>query len=285
MAFELGHLFFAGVLYLLVLFLIAYATEQGWNPRRVSHHPAVYALSLGVYATSWTFYGSVGYAHMSGVNFLAIYLGVTLAFLLFPVLLAPLPRLAREYQLTSPSALPAVRYTLSYRTKENVGGKEEAQTSPGTAIANRTPATQLPEVAAPHRYYCRARGRCGRRLDRRPPPQRRTDGDRRTRGGGARRHPRWRPARPPGRAPGASRRRHRGRSSTTPDAGAARTTPAAPARAQERLPPPGGSSTPAATTAPRARTDTRTAGFWRRSSISVKRALPVNSFGVSGGGG
>ena len=92
MTFDLGHLFFVGVLYLLVLFFIAYATEQGWIPQRVARHPVTYALSLGVYATSWTFYGSVGFAQTQGFNFLSIYIGVTLAFMLAPVLGCCSPR-------------------------------------------------------------------------------------------------------------------------------------------------------------------------------------------------
>ena len=110
MSFELGHLFFAAVVYLLVMFFIAYATEQGWIPQRVARHPVTYALSLGVYATSWTFYGSVGFAQTQGFNFLSIYIGVTLAFMLAPVLLAPILRIARDYQLTSLADVLSFRY-------------------------------------------------------------------------------------------------------------------------------------------------------------------------------
>ena len=110
MTFELGHLFLVSVLYLLVLFLIAYATDRGWVPARIARHPATYALSLGVYATTWTFYGSVGFAQSSGYNFLAIYLGVTLAFMLAPLLLSPILRIVRDYQLTSLADLFAFRY-------------------------------------------------------------------------------------------------------------------------------------------------------------------------------
>jgi Na+/proline symporter len=110
MSFELGHLFFAALIYLLVLFFIAYATEQGWIPQRVARHPVTYALSLGVYATSWTFYGSVGFAQTQGFNFLSIYVGVTLAFMLAPVLLAPILRISRDYQLTSLADVLSFRY-------------------------------------------------------------------------------------------------------------------------------------------------------------------------------
>ncbi|MFI5400245.1 MAG: ATP-binding protein, partial [SAR324 cluster bacterium] len=108
--FSLWILWPAAVGYLLALFLIAYGAERGWIPSSVARQPLTYVLSLGVYATSWTYYGSVGFARSEGYNFLAIYLGVTLAFSLMPVLLMPILRLTREYQLTSLADLLAFRY-------------------------------------------------------------------------------------------------------------------------------------------------------------------------------
>ncbi|WP_317623041.1 sensor histidine kinase [Thiohalomonas denitrificans] len=110
MKFELWQLFLAGVAYLGVLFIVAYAADRGWLPARLARHPATYVLSLGVYATSWTYYGSVGFAQEQGYNFLTIYLGVTLAFLLTPVLLQPILRLTRDYQLASLADVFAFRY-------------------------------------------------------------------------------------------------------------------------------------------------------------------------------
>ena len=108
--FELWQLFAAGVSYLALLFGIAYAADQGWLPARIARHPLTYTLSLGVFGTSWTFYGSVGFAQQEGYNFLTIYLGVTLAFLLTPVLLRPILRVTREHQLASLADLFAFRY-------------------------------------------------------------------------------------------------------------------------------------------------------------------------------
>lgn len=110
MMFEWSTLFLVMVAYLSVLFFIAYATEQGWVPERIVSHPLIYTLSLGVFATSWSFYGSVGFAQTQGYNFLTIYLGVTLAFILSPILLKPMLRLTREYQLSSLADLFAFRY-------------------------------------------------------------------------------------------------------------------------------------------------------------------------------
>ncbi len=110
MSFELWQLFLAGVAYLGLLFVVAYAADRGWLPARLARHPATYVLSLGVYATSWTYYGSVGFAQEQGYNFLTIYLGVTLAFLLTPVLLRPILRLTHDYQLASLADVFAFRY-------------------------------------------------------------------------------------------------------------------------------------------------------------------------------
>lgn len=100
----------AGLTYLVILFLIAHATDRGLIPSAWVSHPMTYALSLGVYATSWSYYGSVGFAASNGYQFLTIYLGVTLAFVLAPVLLKPILRLTHEYQLGSLADLFAFRY-------------------------------------------------------------------------------------------------------------------------------------------------------------------------------
>ena len=110
MSFDLTTLFTSAVIYLLVLFLVAYATDRRWLPAWIARHPATYVLSLGVYTTTWSYYGSVGFAQHEGLNFLAIYLGLTLAFILAPVILMPILRLTRNYQLTSLADLFAFRF-------------------------------------------------------------------------------------------------------------------------------------------------------------------------------
>jgi Na+/proline symporter/signal transduction histidine kinase len=107
---ELGQLFAVAVGYLLLLFLVAYAAERRWVPEKLVRHPLTYALSLGVYATSWSYSGSVGYARSQGFNFLAIYIGVTLSCLLVPVIWQPVLRLTREHQLTSLADIFAFRF-------------------------------------------------------------------------------------------------------------------------------------------------------------------------------
>ena len=110
MTVDVALLFAVAFGYLSLLFVIAHVTDRGLLPAWLVHHPLVYILALGVYATSWSFYGSVGFAAEHGFNFLTIYLGPTLAFLLAPVLLLPILRLARDHQLTSLADLFTFRY-------------------------------------------------------------------------------------------------------------------------------------------------------------------------------
>jgi len=101
----------ASAAYLAVLFVIAsYGDKRARDGRQLINHPLVYTLSMAVYCTSWTFYGSVGLASQSGVAFLPIYLGPTLAALLFPFVLHKILRIAKSYSITSIADFLAARY-------------------------------------------------------------------------------------------------------------------------------------------------------------------------------
>jgi Na+/proline symporter/signal transduction histidine kinase len=103
-------LFFTGG-YLSVLFLIAYYAERReWRGRSIVSNPYVYSLSLAVYCTSWTFYGSVGKAAVSGLSFLAIYIGPTLAALLWPVVLRKIIGIAKRHRITTIADFIGSRY-------------------------------------------------------------------------------------------------------------------------------------------------------------------------------
>lgn len=101
----------ASFAYLGLLFAIAH-----WGDRRaaagrsVIARPSVYALSLAVYATSWTFYGSVGRAASAGVGFLPIYLGPTLMAALWWVVLRKIIRISKANRITSIADFVASRY-------------------------------------------------------------------------------------------------------------------------------------------------------------------------------
>ena len=72
------------LIYISILFAIAYAADRrGRLQKRPGPRPVVYALSLAVYCTSWTFFGNVGSAATEGWTYLPIYLGPMAALLVF----------------------------------------------------------------------------------------------------------------------------------------------------------------------------------------------------------
>lgn len=99
-----------GIGYLLLLFACASAVERGWLPRSLVRHPATHILALAVYASAWAIHGSLELAQRSGFGYLAYYLGVAGAFLLAPMLLIPIQRLSRTYQLASLADLFTFRF-------------------------------------------------------------------------------------------------------------------------------------------------------------------------------
>ena len=101
----------ASFAYLGVLFAIAYYGDKRADAgASIINSPYVYTLSLAVYATSWTFYGSVGRAAVSGIGFLPIYLGPTLTAALWWTVLRKIIRISRANRITSIADFIAARY-------------------------------------------------------------------------------------------------------------------------------------------------------------------------------
>lgn len=97
--------------YLVFLFLVAsYGDRKAaiYGPGKAQ--PLIYALSLAVYCTSWTFFGSVGLASQTGPEFLAIYIGPILVFTLGNRLVRHIVRLAKAERITSIADFLASRY-------------------------------------------------------------------------------------------------------------------------------------------------------------------------------
>ncbi len=97
--------------YLGVLFAIAYLGDKRADTgRSIISNPYVYTLSIAVYCTAWTFYGSVGRAASTGVGFLPIYLGPTLMAVLWWFVLRKIIRIAKVYRVTSIADFIGSRY-------------------------------------------------------------------------------------------------------------------------------------------------------------------------------
>ncbi|WP_418139296.1 NahK/ErcS family hybrid sensor histidine kinase/response regulator [Oceanimonas smirnovii] len=102
--------------YLGVLFLLAWLGDRprmGNLVRRM--RPMLYSLSLAVYCTSWSFFGTVGQASTDGWTFFTIYLGPILIFTLGGRFIARLIEVAKREHITSIADFIAARYGKSQR--------------------------------------------------------------------------------------------------------------------------------------------------------------------------
>jgi len=104
------------VIYIGLLFGIAhYGDRSAGRGSLAAGRPMIYALSLGVYCTSWTFFGSVGQAANKGLDFLTIYVGPILLYLFGMGLIRRVVKLAKTERITSIADFIAARYGKSQR--------------------------------------------------------------------------------------------------------------------------------------------------------------------------
>ncbi|MDF1608799.1 hybrid sensor histidine kinase/response regulator [Hoeflea sp. YIM 152468] len=104
--------FGSALFYLLMLFAIATYGDRSarQRQRRTAGRPIIYSLSLAIYCTSWTYFGSVGLAASRGLEFTAIYIGPILMFTLGMPILRRIVTLAKAEKLTSIADFMAARY-------------------------------------------------------------------------------------------------------------------------------------------------------------------------------
>lgn len=98
------------VLYMAVLFGIAWRRDRDAAKPGFTQSPIIYALAIAVYCTSWTFFGAVGTAASNGWDYLPIYLGPALVFLCLPRLLRRIGDIVEREGVTSLSDFLAARY-------------------------------------------------------------------------------------------------------------------------------------------------------------------------------
>ncbi len=98
--------------YVTFLFIVAFAAERAAfrGKRSWFRAPIVYTLSLSIYCTAWTFYGAVGYAARSGMEFVTIYLGPSLVMIGWWWILRKLVRIGRTQRVTSIADLISSRF-------------------------------------------------------------------------------------------------------------------------------------------------------------------------------
>ncbi|ABD09247.1 periplasmic sensor hybrid histidine kinase [Rhodopseudomonas palustris HaA2] len=110
----------AALAYIGFLFYVASFGDRLSQGQRERAGGLIYPLSLAIYCTSWTFFGSVGFASRTSIDFLAIYVGPILLIGVFTPLLRRVIRLAKSQNITSIADFIAARYGKSQKVAATV---------------------------------------------------------------------------------------------------------------------------------------------------------------------
>jgi PAS domain S-box-containing protein len=97
------------------LFGVAYLGDKRLSREKRTALPAVYSLALGVYCSSWTFFGAVGRAASNGWDYLSIYLGPILVFALLHSIPRRIIAVSKRQRVTSIADFISSRYGKSHR--------------------------------------------------------------------------------------------------------------------------------------------------------------------------
>ncbi|MEM1199082.1 MAG: hybrid sensor histidine kinase/response regulator, partial [Pseudomonadota bacterium] len=104
-------LFYLGVLFVVASLADTHMRRQRMAAGHASYlRPLIYTLSMAVYCTSWTYFGSVGLAAHSGLDFLPIYIGPILMFIIGWPVIRRVVELAKQHNITSIADFIAARY-------------------------------------------------------------------------------------------------------------------------------------------------------------------------------
>lgn len=95
--------------YLLLIFAVAHWAEKPKNAK-FSKNAIVYTLSIAVYCSAWTYYGSVGIAATNGLNYLPIYLGPVIAAPVWIMILKKIIRISKVNNISSIADFISLRY-------------------------------------------------------------------------------------------------------------------------------------------------------------------------------
>ena len=160
--------------YIGFLFLVAsYGDRMRAGGRDAASQLWIYPLSLAIYCTSWTFFGSVGLASRGGFDFLAIYIGPMLMVGLGYPLFARMVRLAKKQNITSIADLIAARYGKSQAVAATVAliaiigmipyialQLKAVSSSVGTIMMQAAPGGQLQPMLGDSALLIRCSWRC-----------------------------------------------------------------------------------------------------------------------------
>ena len=148
--------------YIGLLFLVASYGDRTrrLGPRAAARRLLIYPLSLAIYCTSWTFFGSVGSASRTGYEFLTIYIGPVLMIGLFSPLLLRIVRLAKAQNITSIADFIAARYGKGQAVAATVALIAIVGTIPYIALQLKAVSSSLETILAHIAPAGDVRGRC-----------------------------------------------------------------------------------------------------------------------------
>jgi Na+/proline symporter/signal transduction histidine kinase len=141
--------------YIGFLFLVASHGNRLPAEQRGGLSALIYPLSLAIYCTSWTFFGSVGSASRTSFDFLAIYVGPVLMFGLCTPLLRRVIRLAKSHNITSIADMIGARYGKSQAVAATVALIAIVGSVPYIALQLKAVASSLETILSENQAFSR----------------------------------------------------------------------------------------------------------------------------------
>src|SRR5438094_3092057 len=135
--------------YIGLLFLVASYGDRTRRFGREGRWRFIYPLSLAIYCTSWTFFGSVGLASRTGFDFLTIYIGPMLLIGLCSPLIVRIVRLAKAQNITSIADFIAARYGKAQTVAATVALIAIIGTVPYIALQLKAVSSSLATILVP----------------------------------------------------------------------------------------------------------------------------------------
>src|SRR3954471_9540785 len=139
--------------YIGFLFLVASHGDRRSRAGRGRASGLIYPLSLAIYCTSWTFFGSVGFASRTSTDFLAIYLGPIIMVGLCTPLLRRVIQLAKSQNITSIADFIAARYGKSQAVAATVAVIAIVGSVPYIALQLKAIASSLETILAEDKVF------------------------------------------------------------------------------------------------------------------------------------
>src|SRR4051794_20327455 len=141
--------------YIGFLFLVASYGDRLSSKPRGRGGALIYPLSLAIYCTSWTFFGSVGFASRTSTDFLAIYVGPILMIGFCTPLLRRVIQLAKSQNITSIADFIAARYGKSQAVAATVAVIAMVGSVPYIALQLKAMASSLETILSEDQAFSR----------------------------------------------------------------------------------------------------------------------------------